>query len=91
MTKEEKKDKIKQLVIEMLTGSHENSIAKIDVAIDAINKDMDEWDGIHSKMVLPKAIVTAILKSETHQYTGKGTCFERWVNKRVKIIKYHIQ
>jgi len=42
-------------------------------------------------MVLPKAIVTAILKNECHQYTGKGTCFERWVNKRVKIIKYHIE
>lgn len=91
MTKEEKKEKIKQLVIEMLTESHECSIAKIDVAIDAVDKDVDEWDGIYSKMVLPKAIVTAILKSECHQYTCKGTCFERWVNKRVKIIKYHIE
>jgi hypothetical protein len=85
-----KKAKIKSLVSDMLKDSYEAMIKKIDKALDSGAIDVDGWDEHKSPMILPKCIVTAILQSESTQYEGKGTSFERQVKKEVRNIRCFI-
>lgn len=79
----QKKKKIKQLVVEMLKQSKIDMTKKIDRALDSGAIDIDEWDPNYNSMVLPKIIITAILKNESHQYEGKGTMYQKYVEKEV--------
>ena len=90
MTTQDKKNKIKSLVTDMLNESHEAMVKKIDKALNSGADDVDDWDETHNPMILPKCIVTAILQNESTQYEGKGTTFEKQVKKEVQNIKYNI-
>ena len=87
MTNQEKKDKIKSLVIEMLNTSHDNMISNVDKALSSGAVDVDEWD---EKYFLPKCIITAILEQESTQWDGSGTSYEKLIKKEVKNIRYFL-
>lgn len=90
MTTQDKKNKIKALVTDMLNQSHEAMSKKIDKALNSGAIDIDSWSESHSPMILPKCIVTAILQDESTQYEGKGTSFEKDIKKEVKNIRYFL-
>ena len=90
MTTQEKKDKIKELVSDMLEESHTIMLKKIDRALNSGAVDVDAWDEKNNPMILPKCITTAILQNESTQYEGKGTSFEKQVKKEVKNIRYFL-
>lgn len=82
----DKKAKIKKLALSMLKESFEKSKLKIDKAINSGAIDIDAWDENNGKMLVPKAIVTAILIDESKQYDGAGTSFEKSQKKNIKNI-----
>lgn len=84
------REKIKQLVVDMLNDSHDNMIKKIDKALDSGCLDIEGWEADNSPMILPKCVVTAILKNESQQYEAKGTSFEKRVKKEVSNIRLFI-
>ena len=86
----ENKEKIKEIVLEMLNESHEAMIKQIDRVLNSGAIDVDNWDEKSSPMILPKTIVTAILQRESVQYEGKGTCFNKKVQREVKNILYFL-
>ncbi len=90
MTNQDKKDKVKALVSEMLKESHEAMVKQIDKALNSGAIDIDSWDENSSPMVLPKTIVTAILQRESVQYEGRGTSHEKKIKKEVRNILYFI-
>ena len=85
-----KQEQIKSLVEEMLTDSYEAMKKNIDKVLKSGAIDIDGWDEKDSPMRLPKCIVAAILQNEATQYEGKGTGFEKQINKEVKNIRYFI-
>ena len=84
MTTKEKRESIKSLTIDMLIESHEAMLKKVDKALNSSAIDVEQWDENINPMILPKCIVTAILKRESGQYEAKGTSFEKEVKKRLK-------
>ena len=90
MTTLEKQAKIKLLVTEMLNDSHEAMLKKLDIVFNSGCIDAEFWDEKQSPMVLPKSIVTALLESESVQFSGLGTCYEKQVKKEVRNIRYFI-
>lgn len=90
MTTQEKKQKIKSLVEEMMQDSFNSMKTKIDKAISSGAIDLDEWDEISAPMILPKCILSAILKNEATQYDAKGTSFEKRVKKEIAKIRLFI-
>lgn len=87
---EVKKSKIKSLTKEMLDDCYQAMLKKIDKALDSNCIDIEGWDEMHSRMILPKTILVAILESEVRQYDGKGTSFEREIKKDSKKIQMFI-
>jgi len=81
MTTQEKKEKIKSLIVDSLNESHQIMINNIDKVFNSGAVDIDAWDENKSPMILPKTIITAILKNEATQYDGKGTSFHKQVKK----------
>jgi len=90
MTPQEKTNKVKELVIEMLNNSLSAMTEKIDVVFASGYIDIDCWDEKTDSMILPKSITMALLESESYQYSGRGTSFEKMVKKEVKNIRYFI-
>ena len=90
MTTKQKKAKIKKLAAEMLKDSHKNALANIDRALNSGAIDIDAWDENNGKMLIPKAIVIAILEKEKWQYSPHNTGHEKTVNKQVKNIGYFL-
>jgi len=84
------KAKIKQLVIEMLKESQEKALKNLDKVLDCGAIDAEAWDENNGRMLVPKAIVIALLKEEADQYSAKGTSFEKQIKKDVKNIGYFI-
>jgi hypothetical protein len=87
MTTQNKKDKIKSLVTEMLNQSHEAMVRKIERALNSGAIDIDSWDESNNPMILPKCITIALLEDESTQYNGRGIAFEKEVKKEVRNIK----
>ena len=87
MTTEQKKQEIKRLVNDMLTESFEAMKKNIDKILNSGAIDVDTWEAETAPMILPKCILTAILKHESHQYEGKGTSFEKYVKKESNNIQ----
>lgn len=87
---EDKKELIKQLVLDMLNDSHEAMKKNIDKVLKSSSLDIDNWSMDNTPMVIPKCIVTAILQNESMQYEGKGTIHEQYVKKEVKNIRYFL-
>jgi len=81
-----KKKVIRSIVVDMLHESHTAMIDKLDKVLNSGCIDVDGWDPEHAKMILPKTIVTALLKDESTQRDGKGTSFEKKMAKDVKNI-----
>lgn len=86
----ENKEKIKELVIELLNNSHESMIKKISTALNCGVLDIENWNEKTSPMIIPKIIATALLESESTQYSAKGTSFEKKIKKEVKNLRYYI-
>ena len=85
-----KKEQIKVHVIDMLDQSYSAMITKVDKALNSGAIDIDGWDPKCNPMILPKIIVTAILKNESCQYEGKGTSFEKEIKKEVNNLRLFI-
>lgn len=84
------KEKIKELVMDMLIESHQKAIKNIDKVLNSGCVDIDNWDEKNAPMVLPKTILTAILENEARQYTARGSSFEKQMKKEVKNIHYFL-
>jgi diphthamide synthase subunit DPH2 len=85
----DKKDKIRSLVTDMINDSCEKMKNNIDIVFNSGCIDIDGWDESIKPMLLPKAIVAGLLANESHQYDGKGTCYEKTQKKEVNnIIKF---
>ena len=79
--------KLHKKCIRLLDRSYDEMLESISKAIDSGAVDIDGWDDINESMVLPKAILTAILQIESTQYDCKGTCYEKQIRKDVKNLK----
>ena len=90
MDNQTKKEQISELVKEMLIDSHEAMLKKIDKVLNCGCIDIESWTKENAPMILPKTIVAAILESESTQYYGRGTSYEKEVKKEVKNIRYFI-
>jgi hypothetical protein len=90
MTNQEKKDKIRSLVVEMLEDSKQAMIKKLDTVLKSGCIDADNWDENNTPMILPKTIITALLENESLQYNGSGTSYEKQIKKEVRNIRYFI-
>jgi len=87
---EEKKERLRQHVCDMLEESYKVMIRKVDKALNSSAVDIEGWDEKNGPMILPKCIVTAILQDESTQYEGKGTSFEKMIRIEVRNIKLFI-
>lgn len=85
-----KKDKIKELTVDMLNASNQKMIDNIDIILESCVVNIDDWNEKVNKMILPKSIVIALLQNESNQYNCIGTCFEKEVKSMVNKIKYVI-
>ncbi len=90
MKSDVKKRKIKKLVKDMLIESQKKALANIDKVLNSGCIDIESWDESINPMVLPKAILTAILEDEARQYTARGTSFEKQMKKEIENIKYFL-
>jgi len=87
MNTADKKNKIKQLAIDMLKESQEAQLKLVEKALNSGALDIDAWDENDKPMILPKIIVTAVLQRESQQYEAKGTSYEKKVKKEVNNLK----
>lgn len=85
-----KKDKIKELTVDMLNASNQKMIDNIDIILESCVVNIDDWDEKVNKMILPKSIVIALLQNESNQYNCIGTYFEKEIKSMVNKIKYVI-
>ena len=90
MTTEEKKAKIKSLVMEMANDSVSRMPAKIDTLFHSGAIDFDKWDGKNTPMIIPKCIILALFESESTQYDARNTGYEKQVKKEVRKFRYYI-
>ena len=90
MERDEKKQKIKALVDEMLEISRKDMSKKIDRILNSGSLDIDNWREDYNPMILPKIIITALLQNESTQYDGSGTSFEKEIKKEVKNLSYFL-
>lgn len=82
------KQKIKDLAIELLEKSYEISKNKIDSILDSGCVDVSGWDEHNKPMILPKAIVMALLDYEKDQYSPpKGIPSAKLVKAEFKNIR----
>jgi hypothetical protein len=86
----EKKEKVKQHVIDMLNISHKAMLEKVDKALNSGAINIDDWSEDVAPMVLPKIITIAIMENESRQYLGIGTSHEKRVKKEVKNLQYFL-
>jgi len=77
-------------VKKMLANSQKAMVAKIKQIIESGAIDLANYDTTNNSMVLPKAIVMALLETEAKQYEAKGTAFEKQIKQDVKNIKCFI-
>ena len=90
MERDVKKLKIKALVNEMLEISRHRMSDKIDVALNSGALDIDNWEEDNNPMILPRIIITALLKDESTQYDARGTSFEKEIKKGVRNLTYYV-
>ncbi len=90
MTTQEKKDKIKALAVKMLDESRAAMVGNIEKALNCGAIDPSDWDENYAPMILPKAILTAVLQSEADQYDGSNTSFAKEIKATVKNLRHFI-
>jgi hypothetical protein len=82
------KQKIKDLVIDMLDRSYDKSVLSIDKILDSGCIDIDAWDENNGRMLVPKAIVMALLDYEKDQWSpSKRISSYKQVTKDFKNIR----
>lgn len=86
----DKKETIKKHVEDMLDKSLKDIKNNIDKVFESDAVDINGWDQKHNNMLLPKAIVIAILEREAEQYSARGTSHEKYIKKEVNNIKKFI-
>lgn len=69
---------------------HALDMLKVDRLLNSGAVDIDGWDEYDKPMILPKSILCAVLESESHQYSAKGTSYEKHIKKEVKNFQYFI-
>ena len=79
--------KIEALANEMLENALPHMKQLVKKAINSGAIDVDSWDENSNPMILPKAIVTAVMETEADQYKATGTSFEKEMKKEVKNLK----
>lgn len=87
MDLETKKDSITKRVEELLNDSFIDAQKMVSKAMNSGAIDIEKWDADINSWVLPKIIVTAILKRAAENYEGKGTAFEKEIKKNSNNIK----
>ena len=90
MKTDKKKAQIKKLAIQLLKESFEKAKKQVDRAINCGAIDIDAWSTDSSPMLVPRAIVTAILLDESTQYNARGTSFEKQMKKDVQAIGIYL-
>lgn len=85
-----KKYKIIELTNKMLNEAVPHMRKQIERAVNSGAIDTDEWDENSSPMILPKAVLIAVMENEADQYKATGTSFEKQVKSEVKNIKYFL-
>lgn len=85
-----KKDKIRKRALDMLKESYKEAAKNVDKALASGAVNVEGWDENSNSMLLPKAIVSAVLIKEAGQYDGVGSCFEKSQKKEIKNIGYFI-
>ena len=80
----DKKKRIEYICNEMLDNSVEAIRDQIKKSLNSGALDIDNWDENNNPMIIPKVIMIAVLKNEAEQYSSKGTCFEKQINREVK-------
>ena len=80
----DKKKRIEEICNEMLENSMEAMKDQIQKALHSGALDVDNWNENYNPMIIPKTIMIAVLKNEAEQYSGKGTSFEKQINRDVK-------
>ena len=81
---------IRGIVKNMLKESQKAMFKKLNSLLIDGAIDIDNYNPDYDGLLLPKAIVSALLESEVQQYNGKGTSFERSQKKEIKKIYYSI-
>lgn len=87
MTTADKKQKIKQLVVDTLKTAYEAQLKMVDKALNSGAIDIDAWDEKDNPMITPKVIVIAILEEEANQYKCTGSRFEKKMKKDINNLK----
>lgn len=90
MSEADKKKKIKDLAVEMLTNALPKMEELVEKSLNSGALDIDSWDLNNNPMILPKTIVIAVLETEAEQYKANGTSFEKEIKKEVKNLKYFL-
>lgn len=72
LTKNQKKAKIKKLVLEMLKARKSIINEKIDRALNSGCIDVDKWDEKTAPMITPKCIIVAIMETEAYSFSPIG-------------------
>lgn len=85
-----KKAKIQRLAKQILKSANEAALKKIEKLLESGAIDVEKWDANNAPMLLPKAMIAAILLSEAEQLDGKGTSFEKKQKKEIKNFRCFI-
>ncbi len=86
MTNDQKKDKIKEYVKDMIQKSQEKMMMNLDKVLESGAINIEEWDAYNCPMIIPACITNALLEYEMNQRDFKGSSFEKEVKKQTKNI-----
>ena len=87
MERNEKKEAIKALVLDMLNDSNKAMLGKLDRIIESGCIPVSDWNANHEPMIVPKSIMIALFESEAQQYSANGTKFEKMIKSLVRNIR----
>lgn len=81
------KEKIRDLAMRMLKESFAEAQKNVDKALASGAIDTENWDENSNPMLVPKAIVIAVLEEEASAHHAVGTSFDKQVKKDTKNIR----
>ena len=81
------KTKIAAHVLSMLDECYRNADKLVEKALNSGAIDVSGWDEKDKPMLVPKAIVIAILREQANQHDAKGTSYEKQIEKQAKNIQ----
>jgi hypothetical protein len=81
---------IRNHVKDILKQSHSAMLEKVLTLLKSGAIDIEGYEIDNKPMILPKSIVLALFESESRQYDGKGTGYEKEIKANVKNFRYFI-